>query len=739
MTSLDRLCEKLGIWTSFSDNGQIYQADTKTKKSLCRSLGYLAETAAEAEASLARFEDNRFLDFVPPVRIVREWELSPFSLDIVVPAVKTDDRVFSWFLTREDGETATGQKEIKETPILETRTVGGKVYQRRRISFVLDVPQGYHSMTFLLDDVKPDTNATLSLIVVPNTCYMPEFLQKGYRTWGIPVQLYAISSGHNWGMGDFTDLRYLQTVATRLQASAIGVNPLNALFPDSPKDASPYFTSSRLFLNPLYIDTDAVPESETVTAYADYLKSPRFIELVAAAKSSDVVEYEYVAEMKYTALGILYDAFKNLHLTSDFQAVTPRGQAFIDFCKAADPYLTQFATFHALRSYFLSEKQSPDWPDWPSGYASPDAASIQSFQKKYADSIWFIRFQQFIAFEQFENVRTVYDTPDTPIGLYTDLPVGVSHNSAEVWSDQDLFLKGVSIGAPPDSFNPKGQDWALAPFNPIVMKKTAYDFFIRMVRNVMRPAGAFRIDHAFSLMRLFLRVPGGSGAYLSYPFDDLLGIIALESVRNRTLVIGEDLGTVPPGFMEAMARANVLSFRIFHYQKHGNTLMLPREYEHRCLVVAGTHDMPTYSAFWQGLDLDLKLRLKMMTPTQYESAVSERKEERRSFVDAFISEGLITEPPLGRNSLLTPDMPDWFIPDTYAYLARSNSLLLMARLEDMIGQVEQVNVPGTYLNYPNWRYKLPVSLENLTTDARVLHVCDLIQKERPRPEDKKNG
>ncbi len=738
MSALELLCEKLGIWSSFSDNGQVYLTDTKTKKTLCRALGYPADTVSEIENSLSRFEDERFENFVLPVQVVREWELTPFSLDIVTLSTEDEESVIAWFLTCEDGETVSGQQLLKETPLLETRIVKGKEYQRRRLSFMLDVPLGYHSMTFLLNDKKPESNATLRLIVVPNTCYVPDTLQKGYRMWGIPLQLYAMSSSHNWGMGDFTDLKNFQSIATHLQASIVGVNPLNALFPDSPKDASPYFTSSRLFLNPLYIDTDAIPEAETVTSYTQYLKSPRFIELVTASKSSDTVEYEYLAEMKYTALGILYDAFKNLHLTNDFQAITPRGQSFLDFCEAADPYLTEFATFHVLRSYFFSKGKDADWHTWSKAYKTPNTSFVKTFQEKYADSIWFIRFQQFIAFEQFEEVRKVYDTPDIPIGLYTDLPVGVSHHSAEVWSNQDLFLKDISVGAPPDVFNPKGQDWALAAFNPIMMKKTSYDFFIRIIRNVMRPAGAVRIDHAFSLMRLFLRVSGGSGAYLSYPFSDLLGIIALESVRNKTLVIGEDLGVVPPGFMEVMAQANVLSFRIFHYQKYGNTLMPPKAYEHRCLVVAGTHDMPTYAAFWEGLDLDLKRRLKLITSQQYDKAIAERQEERLQFQNAFIAEGLLPEASR-EESQLTSELPEWFIPNTYAYLARSSSLLLMARLEDMVEQIEQVNVPGTYLNYPNWRYKLPVLLENISTDERILRVCQVIQKERPFSEENRNG
>ncbi len=735
MTPLDELSQQLGIWHSYWENGQEYVASPGIKKALCQALGYPADTPTEARQSLAKWRMDQFADFVPPVVVVREWEVASLALEIVIP-VEAQTQTLSWFLTREDQTTDGGTQNLADLPVLDSCIVKDKTYLKKRLSLSLSVPLGYHTLTFLLDGKKPTSNTMTNLIVTPNTCYMPAGMQRGNRVWGLPIQLYAVSSQHNWGMGDMTDLRYLADVAETLKASFIGVNPLNALFPDSPQDASPYFATARTFLNPLYIDTDAIPEAATSPAYADYQKSARFIELLTAAKQSPTVEYDYVAEMKYTALGILYDTFKNLHLTSDWQATTPRGQAFLDFCQGQDDDLTLFATHQALRSYFAARGQSRCWADWPKGYRTPTSSAVRAFQKTYADSIWFAKYQQFIAVEQFEAVRAAYDRPSLPVGLYTDLPVGVGLGSAEVWMHQNIFLPGVSVGAPPDFMNKKGQDWSLAAFNPIRLKKTRYAFFIRLLKRIMRPSGALRIDHVFSLMRLFLRVKGG-GAYLSYPFRDLLGLVALESVRNRTIVVGEDLGTVPPGFMEEMARAGTLSFRLMQYQKRDGKLMPPGAYEHRCLITPGTHDMPTYPAFWQGLDLDLKKRLKTMSPKQYKAEQNARPEERRQFVDAFIAEGLL--PDQDRTAWLSSDLPDWFIPNTYAFLARSPSLMLVARLEDMVGQIEQVNVPGTYLNYPNWRYKLPVLLENITSDDRIMTIAERINRERPLIPENMNG
>ncbi len=731
MSHLDTLCDKLGIWHSFWDSGREYITDTYSKKELCRSLGYPADTEETAEASLAQYERDRFADFAPHVVVAREWEINALTVEVVT-SLDMEHQTLSWFLTREDKTTDGGVQPIAELPILGMLEDNGQILYKRQLRLTLNAPLGYHALTFLVNDDKPTGNATTSLIVVPDACYMPPPLQNGSRAWGLPIQLYALKSHRNWGMGDFTDLKNMADVAEQMGAAIVGINPLNALFPDSPQDASPYFASSRIFLNPLYIDTDAVPEAASSPAYADYLASPRFQELLAASRASDTVTYDYIAEMKYGALNILYDAFKNLHLNAEGEAVTPRGEAFLAFCKEWEPDLTTFATCQALRSYFASQGKPRDWYLWEKEYQSPDTMRVAAFQETYADSILFIKYQQFIAMAQFDDVRAAYDRDGLAGGLYTDLPVGVGGASAEAWAHQELFLANVSAGAPPDFLNPKGQNWALAAFNPIMMKKTGYAFWIRILRQVMRPAGALRIDHAFSLMRLYLCVDKGTGAYLSYPFKDLLGIVALESVRNRTLVIGEDIGVVPPGFMEEMRSAGTLSFRLMQYQRWDNALMPAGAYEHRCLIVSGTHDMPTYPAFWEGLDIDIKKKLKVINKEQHDSEKDERVRERRRFVDAFIAEGLLPEPPEGRDSLTGDNMPDWFVPNTYAFLARTPSMLMLARPEDMVGQLDQVNVPGTYLNYPNWRFKLPVFIEDMTSDAGIQKVIDVIARERPK-------
>ncbi len=732
---LNELSEKLGILLQFTDfgTGQTYVADTKSKKAICKALGYPANTNTEIQNSLKKYRESEFANFAPYTKVLQEWELKPFNFEFIVPDNKTT-ATLSWILTREDGTNTTGQLSVQETDVIDSITIGKKTFQKRRCCFILESPIGYHNLSFLLDGEKPNGNHQTKLIVVPQQCYMPEKLQSGHRVWGFPIQLYAMPSQRNWGMGDFTDLKNFATVAQNFGASLVGINPVNALFSDNPEDASPYCATSRVFLNPLYIDTDGVPEAQDNPTYTSYKNTPEFIELFKKSKQSDIVLYADIAKMKFGALDILYKTFKAVHLDEMGNPITARGNAFQTFCNEYGQKLTNYATFQTIRDVRTQSGKGADcWWNWGRGYETPTSSKIKEFQEKYADRINAIKYQQFLAFEQYNGAGDACVQSGMSVGVYTDLPIGVGANSAEVWSNQSLFLRDVSVGAPPDSFNKKGQDWSLSGFNPFELKKNGYDLYNRIIAAAMNNAGAVRIDHAFGLSRLFFRVKGASGAYLKYPFKDLMGIVALESHRHKCLVIAEDLGTAPEGFHELMRGANVLSFGVFHWQRNWDGLIAPQNYNHHCLISSGTHDLPTYAALWKGIDLELAKKMKTISLEQYKKHKENRLSEREQFIKAFCAQGLQTDCEDKASEIMAGTLlPKWFIPNTYAYLARSSSMLLLVRIEDIVEQYQQVNLPGTYMQYPNWRYKLPVLLEGLSTDARMQNICSIINKERPQ-------
>lgn len=735
--TLDCLCDMLGIWRSFTDydTGNEYVASEGAKQQLCRALGFPASTEALLQRSLERADNERFLDFVPYTLVVKEDELASFSLCFSVLARKAGKDI-TWTLTREDGSTQNGLIHFDEaTVLMEEKKIRHTCYQRYQTRLEISAPLGYHTLSFLpMDGETKGRNYHTRLIVVPRRCYRPPCLEEEGRLWGIPLQLYAVRSSHNWGMGDLTDLKNVADIAARTESALVGVNPLNALFPDSPQDASPYCASSRLFLNPLYIDTDATPESNS-PAYLAYKDSKRFQELLEAARTSDQVEYDYISEMKFEALNRLFDTFLEVHMDPDYQPKTARGERFLTFCREGGKELTSFATFQVLRSYVKKRGETLLWWRWEKGFQIPDSPEVKEFQKTYAASIWFIRYQQFLLSEQFSEAARAYYRPDIPLGLYTDLPVGVGENSAEVWAHQDLFLPNLTVGAPPDLFNPKGQDWSLSAYHPRMLQKTGYAFFIKVLRAVMAGAGVVRIDHAFSFERLYLNTPENGGAYLAYPVEEIMGIVALESVRQKTVVVAEDLGTAPAGFRDRLAAYGMLSFRLFQYQRQGDELLPPAFYEKGCLIAAGSHDSATYPAYWKGLDLKVGHQMGLLSDLNYERRLSERTRECLRFMRAFEKEGLMSGVAPEAFERIAADrqmMPEWFIPNVYTFLGRSNSMLMLVRLEDILGQEEQVNLPGTYLEYPNWRYKLSVPLEELECFPKASQIFACIKNARPQ-------
>lgn len=719
---LNELATRLGIWLSYTDpEGKEHTASCASKQAVCRALGYSADTDNQIVRSLKALDAQEFADFVPPCLVIPAEQMNPLYVPVVLPKSQ-QEREVSWVLTREDGTSDKGSFIFEQHQLLQSNDSA----EKRSVALILDAPCGYHTLSFL----GPKVHAQMQLIITPKTCYMPDVLSAGGRVWGIPVQLYALKSAHNWGMGDFTDLKNLAPITHRLGASLVGINPLNALFLDTPKEASPYAASSRVFLNPLYIDPDAVEEAGESQEYQAYKQSPRFQELLAYCRASETVEYDYLTEMKLTALGLLFDTFKAIHLTADYQAATPKGHAFLDFCADYGEDLEWFATYQVLRQSHICGQKTLLWWRWEEECVCSDSAFMKAFRVKYASAIWFMKYLQFVAFTQFENAGKSYLDEHFSIGLYGDLPVSVNLNSSEVWAHQELFLRGVSAGAPPDIFNKKGQDWALAAFNPFTLKRSGYHLFRTILQAIMRPCGAVRIDHAFGLMRLYLQAGSGRGAYLSYPFQEMMGIIALESQRNKCLVIAEDLGVPPPDFHALMRGYATLSFRLLRYQKQGESFLPPTQYERFTLITAGTHDMPTYAAFWQGEDITLYRDLKLISKNSSLSATRYRVQERLQFVQAFKDAGLDI-PDISPTELTGEDLPAWFIPGAYTFLAKSPSLLLLVRLEDVLEQVEQVNLPGTFLEYPNWRYKITVDIEGLEADDRVQLLCSLLREQRP--------
>lgn len=550
----------------------------------------------------------------------------------------------------------------------------------------------------------------------PQRCHIPAAISSGRRLWGFTVQLYALRSQRNWGIGDFTDLARFVELTAAAGGDMIGLNPLHALFPDNPAHISPYSPSHRSFLNVLYIDVEAVPGFTACESARRRVASADFQARLAALRAAEVVDYVGVARAKFDILRELFD-----HARANGGACLA---GFADWREAQGESLERHALFEALQAHFRAQDETVwGWPAWPEAYRDPTSPAVAAFAAEHATALDWHAWLQWLADEQLAAVATRAKKLGMAIGLYRDLAVGASPGGSEVWQYQPIFADGASTGAPPDELNLLGQDWGLPPFVPHRLREADYAPFIEVLRSNMRHAGALRIDHVMALMRLFwvpCDVPASEGAYVAYPFDDLLGLVARESVSAACLVIGEDLGTVPAGFRERLFDAGILSYHPLIFERYEDgQFRLPADMPPQALVAASTHDLPTLAGFWRGVDIEVRTQLHLFPNDELRQRLTtEREWDRGRLLWALEREDLLPEG-VSKDPAAMPALTPAVIAAIHTYLARSPAQLMVVQPEDIFGVVEQINVPGTLEDqHPNWQRKLPLPLEDWEMDER---------------------
>jgi (1->4)-alpha-D-glucan 1-alpha-D-glucosylmutase len=544
--------------------------------------------------------------------------------------------------------------------------------------------------------------------------WRPAALEHDGRRWGLSVQLYALRTDRTWGIGDFSALAELMRGAAALGACAVGVNPIHALFPTRPGHASPYSPSSRRFLNTLYIDVEAVEEFASCEAARSMVEADGFQARLREVREGSRVRYREVSDLKYSVLSRLYDNFRRecLGVTDH-----PRARAFREFQRREGPPLRQFATFHAL----AETRPEIDWRDWPPEYADPDSPTVAAFADEHSAAIEFHEYLQWQAGQQFDTVSEAARECGMSIGLYADLAVGADPTGAECWSGQAFLARGATIGAPPDALNLFGQNWGLPPLDPFALADAGYAPLTDLWRSNMR-GGALRIDHILGLVRLFWIPSGASaaeGAYVRYPWRELLGLLAAQSQRSRCMVIGEDLGTVPEGLREGMQDTGVLSYRLLYFEQHDGRFRAPHDYPADALVAAGTHDLPPLAMWWSGEDIGLRERLGLWpNDAMREAELDQRRHTRAALMDALRQEGL-------HDGDVPADAP---VEAIHAFLARTSCKLLMVQLEDVLGVDAQTNVPGTISEHPNWRQAMPCTVAEALAHPQMQRIAAVLEE-----------
>lgn len=696
---LDRLAVAAGIAPDWWDiDGRNHRVPAETKTALLDAMGLPATSTAIARDSLARLAAETGGRALPHTLVVREGEPARLRLG---PALATG-RAVDLVVEPEEGPPIGVSIGPDDGRADEETGADGRVLRVRWVSLP-GLPLGRHRIR-LVD--APETVCHWS--VVPERCFVPDDLAAGGRAFGVAAHLYTLRGEGDQGVGDFSTLATLAERAAGAGAATLGLNPIHALFDRDRDRASPYHPADRRFLDPIYIDVTRLPPEIATPEVRAALEAEAG--LFQRAREARAVDYPEVWAAKRRVLAVAFIAFELLNVERGYADghSAPLPLEFHAFGRRHGTALRQFALWEAIADL----SGTGDWRTWPVDLARPDAPGIAAFLDRHETRVRFSLFQQFVAEKQLAEADRAGRVAGLSLGFYRDLAVGCAPDGSEAWSGQDSLMTGVSIGAPPDPFAAGGQVWNLPAPNPLGMRREGYAGFARLLEANMAHAGALRIDHVLGLKRLFLVPEGASGAdgaYLAQPFEDLIGQVALESRRARTLVVGEDLGTVPEGFREKLDGAGMLSYRVLWFERDGAAFTPPDRYPAQAAACVSTHDLPTLAGWWSGLDLDEDLSLGRLAPEAEPAARAARERDRAALLDTLARAGLVDPGTIEPAGPLAPDV----IAAIHAYVAATPCALALVQADDLAGATTAVNLPGTDRERPNWRRRLDVPVEHL--------------------------
>ena len=590
----------------------------------------------------------------------------------------------------------------------------------------IDEP-GYH--TLVLNDHR------MTLAVAPARCYTVADAWRALHgddkktppMWGIAAQIYGLRRVGDGGIGDYTALTTLAIESAKRGANALAISPTHAMFSALPGSFSPYSPSSRLWLNVTHIDPAAVFGAQAAQAALDAAGG---LDTWTKLEAEPLIDWKTATPLKLKTLRVLFERF----CANDRAQDSPRALEFHGFCERGGRALEDHARFEALHAFQLQHDGEGYWRKWPDALQDPRSPEVEAFANEHRHEVEFHLFLQWLASKGLSHAQHAARDAGMAVGLIADLAVGCDSAGSHAWSYRDDMLHGVSVGAPPDLFNQAGQAWGLTTFSPRAMRTQGFSAFIDMLRAAFASAGGIRIDHILGLRRLWL-VPEGepakNGAYLRYPLEDMLRLIALESWRHRAIVIGEDLGTVPPGFRERLSEHGLAGIRVLWFErtKDGKGFMAPAEWDRGAVATTTTHDLPTVTGWWRGEDIVWRHRVGQ-TAARADGrdpvalAQAERDNDRAALWQAFQKAGIAA-------SDVDPPPPDEApVDEALAFVAATPSPLVTYPLEDLLGLADQPNLPGSIDEHPNWRRRVVQPVDALFADETF---CDrLLAIERAR-------
>ncbi|WP_227370225.1 malto-oligosyltrehalose synthase [Halomonas sp. M20] len=687
--ALRELADAVGLIEQWEDSeGNLCHLDDETRHTLLKALGFDVDNEVALRASterLQRLYHPAGPDELPPLISV------DCDTPIELPCPLASGTTFTVIL--ETGEKREGQADHEgRLPAIES--------------------PGYHRLQL--------GETTLTLAVAPRRCFgvadacgnIDGETQSEPHLWGLAVQVYSLRRTGAGGIGDTLALAALGRAAAERQADALVISPMHAMFSADTQRYSPYSPSSRLLFNVLYASPRIVLSKELVEEAIDRCGLQ---EELARLEAAELIDWPGAAQAKLTWLRELFVLFQKRSDQDDETDVLKR--KFNAFRAAGGELLEDHCRFEALQM----ARSEGNWRDWPEALRDPRSHDVARFAQDNAQEVTFHAFLQWLVAEGLEYAQDNMRDAGMALGLIADLAVGADGAGSQTWSRQEEMLEGVSIGAPPDSFNVHGQDWGLASFSPHGLVRSGFRSFIDMLRTAFRHAGGLRIDHILGLLRLWLVPHGASakqGGYIRFPLNDMLRLVALESWRHRAIVIGEDLGTVAPGFRDQLAARGILGMRVLWFEQDTQgDFIAPDEWTDKAAAMSSTHDLPTVAGWWSGYDIDLRDRFGLLGEKQ--DATLEHRQRDRERVSLARALG-VSDATANSARLAADDIPLARILDaSAAYLGHTPSPLVVLPMEDALGLERQPNLPGTVDEHPNWRRRWAEPAGELLAGASI--------------------
>jgi len=674
---LARAAQAYGIELCYHDTwGRAHEASPEVLRALLASQGFPAESAEEIERGLAVRQAAEWRRPIDPTLVVRQ---DADHLRVRIPAGRTGASLkleIEW----ENGELEHHWFWMPQLGTLETANVEGVDWLVKRVPLPKVLRLGYHRVRLLwMQGPELETFAEARLIVCPARAKSVD-----QRAAGLALSLYGLRSSRNWGCGDFTDLQAVIDAFAPAGAAFVALNPLHAIANRQPYNTSPYLPQCAFFRNFIYLDVERIGDPHLDDAMRREIEELR---------ASEFVEYERVARLKLAALGNVFEQFRAGRGPAHF-----RQDEFEAYIESQGQLLRDYATFCALDEEM--HRRDPNvwlWTDWPEEYRDPRSVATGEFAAKHPERILFFKFLQWQIQIQAAEAHARALAKGMRIGLYHDLALATDQYGADLWALSPFFVTGSRVGAPPDELAPSGQDWGFPPPRREEHRRNGYQLFAQSIRNAAACGGALRIDHVMRFFRLFT-IPQGfvtsQGAYVQDYAQDLMGILALESVRGNFVVIGEDLGTVTDEARAALAANGVLSYRVLWFERDAaGNFRPPAAYPANALVCATTHDLPTLAGFAKGRDLEARKAAGLADESEFKRQMAHRAAEVGRLEEALRGSG--------------------FAGDPLGFLLSTPCLLAAINQEDLSGETEQQNLPGSTWQYPNWRRKMKFPVEEI--------------------------